>query len=70
LIKQGNINAALPLLRAAAEADPSPALLYHEAVALHAASHNPEARAALDRALADHHPFDDRDAAVALRREF
>jgi putative PEP-CTERM system TPR-repeat lipoprotein len=67
MIKQGNTNAGLPLLRAAAEADPSPALLYHEAAALHAAARDLEARAALDRALADHRPFDDRDAAVELR---
>jgi tetratricopeptide (TPR) repeat protein len=67
MLRHGNIQAALPLLQAAAEADPSPALLYHEAAALHAASRDAEARAALDRALADPHPFDDRAAAVALQ---
>jgi putative PEP-CTERM system TPR-repeat lipoprotein len=66
MAKGGDTGGALPLLEQAASVKPSPGILYHYAVALNGQGRTQDAKAALDKALADKGPFDERPAAAAL----
>jgi len=67
LVKLGKSDQALPLLSQAAEARPTQAIMYHYAAALQAVGRTSEAKAAVDKSLADGKPFDERNDAVALQ---
>jgi predicted Zn-dependent protease len=67
LVKLGKPDAALPVLAQAAAALPSPAIMYHYAVALQANGRTGDAKAALAKALSGGKPFDERNEALALQ---
>jgi len=66
LARNGQTATALTLLQQAAAAKPKSDILYHYAVALQAEGHPKDARAALEHALADAKPFDERPDAQSL----
>jgi putative PEP-CTERM system TPR-repeat lipoprotein len=67
LLKTDQPAAAVALLEQAAAARPTPAILYHYAAALKASGRPADARAAIDRALADKKSFDERPDAEKLQ---
>jgi cellulose synthase operon protein C len=66
LAKSSQTAKALPLLEQAAAAKPKSDILYHYAYALQAEGHTKDAKAALQHALADAKPFDERSDAQAM----
>jgi len=66
LVKNNNSERGLQLLQQSAAARPKGDIMYHYGVALHAQGHDKDARAAVQRALADKNPFDERPDAEAL----
>jgi putative PEP-CTERM system TPR-repeat lipoprotein len=67
LLRQGKLQEATPLLKQAAQAVPdSPAIQFHWASALAKSGKNAEARALLQKVLATHKSFSERDEAAAL----
>lgn len=69
LIEQGDIERGLPLLKKAAAAAPNAVEInYHLAAALAKSGDKAGARASLDKLLAEHQAFPQRDEASALRK--
>jgi putative PEP-CTERM system TPR-repeat lipoprotein len=64
---KGNTLGALPLLEQAAAMKPTQQILYHYAYALNGQSRGREAKEALDKALGNKTPFDERPDAEKLR---
>jgi putative PEP-CTERM system TPR-repeat lipoprotein len=69
IARQGDTATALPLLQQAVGTGASQASLYHEAFVLQKAGRTNDARVALDEALSEPSPFEERRDAEALRAQ-